>query len=226
MSITMTRFSIVLSIVLIVSFVAVPYGNADETAEHYLFAALECDPRLPDYVEKATTNHPTLGFVNPIAAEHTAFLKEGNIPHALSHFEKATSAKDCNWERYVGFSWSEGDLKNRLHQLARVALFRARTNYDKGRWEDGNRDVERVRIMARHMTSQARPHEHQCFMVENMAVFTASFAARSYSTFEGPEYEIIASPGISGRVHAGAACRSRFMVGGLALSQLLGLAEP
>ncbi len=214
MSITMTRFSIVLSIVLIVSFVAVPYGNADETAEHYLFAALECDPRLPDYVEKATTNHPTLGFVNPIAAEHTAILKEGNIPHALSHFEKATSAKDCNWERYVGFSWSEGDLKNRLHQLARVALFRARTNYDKGRWEDGNRDVERVRIMARHMTSQARPHEHQCFMVENMAVFTASFAARSYSTFEGPEYEIIASPGISGRVHAGAACRSRFMVGG------------
>ena len=38
MSITMTRCSIVL----FVSFVAAPYGNADETAEHYLLAALAC----------------------------------------------------------------------------------------------------------------------------------------------------------------------------------------
>ena len=170
MSITMTRCSIVL----FVSFVAAPYGNADETAEHYLLAALACDRMLPDYVENATTDHPTLGFVNPVAAEHTLFLKQSYIRHALSHFEEATGAKDCIWERYVGFSWSEGYLNDRLHQLARLALFRARTCYDTGRWVDGNRDVERVRIMARHMTHQARPVEHQCFMVENMAVLTAA----------------------------------------------------
>lgn len=166
----MLRFCIILTVPLF----AIQHGNADEAAEHYLLAALACDPRLPEFVEYATTDHPTLGFGKPIADEHRSFLKQPAITHALSHFDAATSKKDCDWQRYIGFSWSDGHLNDRLHQLARVVLFRARTFYDCGQWVEGNRDVERVRIMTRHMTNQARPREHQCFMVENMAVFTAA----------------------------------------------------
>jgi hypothetical protein len=53
-------------------------------------------------------------------------------------------------------------------------LLRARAHYESGEWIDGNRDVERVRVMARHMSLQARPFEHYCYMVENMATHTAA----------------------------------------------------
>ena len=49
-----------------------------------------------------------------------------------------------------------------------------RAHYEGGEWIEGNQDVERVRILARHMTLEARPFETQCFMIENMATGTAA----------------------------------------------------
>lgn len=166
----MLRFCIILT----APFFAIQHANADEAAGHYLLAALALDARLPEFIEFATTDHPTLGFGKPIADEQRSFLTQPTIVHALSHFDAATSKQDCDWQRYIGFSWSDGHLNDRFYRLGRVVIFRARTFYDCGQWVEGNRDVERVRIMTRHVTNQARPHEHQCFMVENMAVFTAA----------------------------------------------------
>lgn len=147
---------------------------ADEAASNYLYAVLELDSQVPIFVHTATTDDPKNGFANLLSDEQAAFLKRETIASALDRFDAATSGSECVWSRFSQANWSNADLNDRIHHLARVVLLRARKHYETGRWIEGNRDVERVRIMARHMVLQARPFEHQCFMVENMANFTAA----------------------------------------------------
>lgn len=151
----------------------VAHGDDDaNAAPQYFFAILELD-QLPDHVTLATTDDPQQGFSSPLSQEQKAYLQQSGITRVLMRFDRATSLDECSWGRYSGSNWSGGNLNNSLHRLARVALLRARLHYETGQWISGNRDVERVRIMARHMSLQARFYEHQCFMVENMATGTA-----------------------------------------------------
>lgn len=147
---------------------------ADEAASSYLFATLELDGPVPTYVDSATTDDPDLGFATELSDVQMSYLKQPAIGAALDRFDHATSFSECDWSRYSRTSWSSARLDDRLHHLARIALLRARLHYEAGRWIEGNRDVERVRVMARHMALQARPFEHQCFMIENMATGTAA----------------------------------------------------
>jgi hypothetical protein len=157
-------------------FVKGPAVHAEDSAPFYYLAILEFGPplKVPHFVDSATSDDPEHGFSVPLTATQASFLRETPILSALSRFEDATSCNDCNWRRYTSSAWSDAELNNRLHRLARIALLRARLHYERGEWINGNRDVERVRIMARHMTLQARPWEHQCFMIENMATGTAA----------------------------------------------------
>lgn len=147
---------------------------ADEAASNYLFAALELDGPVPVYVDSATTDDPDTGFATLLSDKQVSYLEQRSVASALNRFDDATSCSECVWSRYSHSSWSSARLNDRLHQLARVALLRARIHYEAGQWIEGNRSVERVRVMARHMTLQARPFEHQCFMIENMANGTAA----------------------------------------------------
>jgi len=149
-------------------------ANADEAASNYLLAALELGGSVPDYVDSATTDHPETGFSTRLSDKQISYLKQPSVASALDRFDKATSFRECVWSRYSNSSWSSAQLNDRLHGLARVALLRARIRYEAGRWMQGNQSVDRVRIMARHMALQARPFEHQCFMIENMANGTAA----------------------------------------------------
>ncbi|MEM1225299.1 MAG: hypothetical protein AAGJ40_06365 [Planctomycetota bacterium] len=149
-------------------------ADADEAAANYMFAVLELDTPLPMNVRAATTDDPDHGFGVPLSDKQSSYLKQRFVASALSRFDEATSYSGCAWSRYTRSSWSAAHLNERLHRLARVALLQARVHYESGRWIEGNQSVERVRVMARDMTLQARPFEHQCFMVENMAIGTAA----------------------------------------------------
>ncbi len=148
--------------------------RADDAASNYLFSVLELGSSVPAYVNSATTDDPDMGFEVVLSDKQKSYLQQPSVAAALDRFDRATSRDECVWSRYSDLSWSVADLNDRLHQLARVALLRARLHFEAGEWIEGNRSVERVRIMARHMTQQARPFEHQCFMVENMANGTAA----------------------------------------------------
>lgn len=146
----------------------------DNAATNYLLALLELDLQLPDYVLSAAGDSPDYGFARRLSEEQISFLHQRAVVSALARFDEASAKQDCNWNRYATSSWSDAGINDRLHSLARVVLLRARAHYEKCEWIDGNRDVECVRMLARHMTLQARPFEHQCFMVENMATGTAA----------------------------------------------------
>lgn len=160
--------------VLVTSLACADSVVADEAAANYLFAALELDGPVTVYVDSATTDDPDIGFATLLSDKQVSYLEQRLVASALNRFDDATSCSECIWSRYSQSSWSSAHLNDRLHRLARVALLRARVHYEAGRWIEGNRSVERVRVMARHMTLQARPFEHQCFMIENMANGTAA----------------------------------------------------
>jgi len=143
-------------------------------AGNYLLAALELHGPVPEYVANATTDDPDAGFAKRLSREQASYLDRSEVASALDRFDEATSFRECVWPRFIGANWSSAGLNDHLHGLARAALLRARLQYESGRWIDGNQSVERVRIMARHMALQARPYEHQCFMIENMANGTAA----------------------------------------------------
>ncbi len=149
-------------------------ADSNDAASNYLFAALDLGIRVPDYVDSATTDDPNNGFSVLLSDQQKSYLKLRSSTSALSRFDAATSCHECVWSRYSGASWSDAHLNDCLHRLARVASLRARLHYEAGQWIEGNRCVERVRIMARHMALQARPYEHQCFMVENIGMGTAA----------------------------------------------------
>lgn len=154
---------------------AVPWPTfADDAAANYLFAILELPRELPDYVSSATTDSPDHGFATSLTAKQVSFLQRRDVVSILVRFDQATSCRKCTWNRYSSLSWSDSQLNHHLHELARIVLLRARVHYESGHWIEGNRDVERVRVLARHISLQARPFEHQCFMVENMSIGTAA----------------------------------------------------
>lgn len=151
-----------------------PTVQGDDTAAaQYLLAILEID-RVPEFVDSATTNSFVHGFAQKLSAEQLAYLNQPLVQSALKRFDNASIQPRCKWHRYETDTWSDGHLNNRLHQLSRVVMLRARANYERENWNEGNRDVEYVRILARRMTQQARFFEHQCFMIENMAIGTAA----------------------------------------------------
>lgn len=147
---------------------------ADNAAANYLFAILEFDGQIPDHVMLATTDDPDGGFATRLSIAQASYLSQPSVASALHRFDEASANIDCDWGRYADATWSDAHINDRLHRLARIALLRARSHYEAGEWIDGNRDVERVQIMARYMTLQARPFEHQCFMIENMAIGTSA----------------------------------------------------
>ena len=152
---------------------ASPVHGDDNAAVQYMLAILEID-RVPEFVDSATTDSPVHGFPQKLSAEQLSYLNQPSIQSALERFDNASIEPRCVWHRYETNSWTDGNLNNRLHQLSRVVLLRARANYERGDWSEGNRDVEYVRTLARRMTQQARFYEHQCFMIENMAIGTAA----------------------------------------------------
>ncbi len=160
--------------VLCVLFLSFRSVAADEAAVNYLFAALEINGPVPTYVDSATTDDPEMGFATVLSEVQISYLEKDRVRSALDRLGHAASFSECDWSRYSRSSWSSAGLNDRLHNLARIALLRARLHYEEGRWIEGNLDVERVRVMARHMTLQARPFEHHCFMIENMASGTAA----------------------------------------------------
>jgi len=145
----------------------------DTAAAQYMLAILEID-RVPEFVGSATTDNLVHGFAKKLSAQQLAYLNQPLVQSALTRFDNASNQLRCEWHRYETDTWSDGRLNNRLHQLSRVVLLRARANYERGNWNEGNRDVEYVRILARRMTQQARFFEHQCFMIENMAIGTTA----------------------------------------------------
>lgn len=168
----------VLPIVFVTLFAAVvsigPAHADDNAATNYLLALLELDFSLPDYVDAATTDDPDHGFTNRLSEKQVSFLRQRASLSVMARFDRASTQRDCDWGRYASSSWSDANINDRLHRLARVVLLRARARYEAGQWIEGNRDVERVRVLARRMVLQARPFEHQCFMIENMATETAA----------------------------------------------------
>lgn len=146
----------------------------DNAAIDYFYAASELQAALPDHVALATTDNPLHGFGRPLTKEHLVFVRRKETVSALARFDRATSILSCSWGRYGTPHWSDAGLNDRLHRVARVALLRARLRYESGSWEAGNQEVERVRVLARHLALQARPYEHQLFMIENMATGTAA----------------------------------------------------
>lgn len=152
-----------------------PAHASENAATQYLFAIAELSRiRLPDYVNQAAGDDPTHGLSRPLSEEQKAYLHEPSIVAVLARFDDASSRKTCDWGRFAATSWSDPGINDGLHALARLVSLRARAHYEASRWIEGNRDVERVRRLARHMTLFARPFEHQCFMVENMAMGTTA----------------------------------------------------
>ncbi len=152
----------------------VPTVHGDDTAAaQYMLAILEID-RVPEFVDSATTNNLVHGFPQKLSPQQLAYLNQSLVQSALTRFDNASNQPRCQWHRYETDTWNDGHLNSRLHQLSRVVLLRARANYEHGKWNEGNRDVEYVRILARRMTQQARFFEHQCFMIDNMAIGTAA----------------------------------------------------
>lgn len=145
----------------------------DQAAIQYLMAISEIG-QVPSFVDAATTDNPEHGFAKQLSSKQRAYLNQYSVQSALTRFDNATQKPSCQWYRYETNTWTDGNLNSRCHQLARVVLLRARANYERGDWLAGNRDVESVRILARRMTEQARFFEHQCFMIENMAIGTAA----------------------------------------------------
>lgn len=156
------------------SALASPVHADQNAATSYLLALMELDPPLPEYVESATTDDPEHGFTRPLSEDQRSFLRRTAIVSALARFDEASDQPDCDWARFTSASWSDARVNDRLHSLARIVLLRARAQYEAREWIKGNRDVERVRVLARRMALQARPFEHQCFMVENMATGTGA----------------------------------------------------
>lgn len=150
-----------------------PVQGDDNAAVQYMLAILEIDS-VPEYVDSATTDNKVYGFAQKLSAKQLSYLNQPPVRSALERFDNASIQPRCVWHRYETNSWSDGNLNDSLHRLSRVVLLRARANYERGDWSEGNRDVEYVRTLARRMTQQARFYEHQCFMIENMAIGTSA----------------------------------------------------
>ena len=168
-----------LAIVVILGAVIALPGNAREdqnAAIQYLLAVFANGFSVPAYVDSATTVDPLLGFLALLTLEQNDFLQREATVTALARFDKASSLIVCEWGRFEADSWEFG-ARNPifgLHQLSRTVMLRARRHYERGDWIQGNRDVENTLLLVRRMVSLCRPHEHQLFMIENIANGTAA----------------------------------------------------
>lgn len=148
---------------------------AENAATNYLLAIIELSQlRLPDEVLDATTDSAKFGFSTKISDRQETFIRQKSTVSILARFDQASIQEECDWGRYTSASWADAEITNKFHSLARVVLLRARIRYESHQWIEGNQDIEHVRLLARRMAQQARPWEHQCFMIENMAMHTAA----------------------------------------------------
>ncbi len=148
-----------------------PVLAGENAATQYLLAAMGCS--VPKYVDNATTDDLKDGFTNRLSVVQKNYLDFSYVKSTLARFDHASVLDRCEWELFTIASWDDENLYHRLHQLARVVLLRARSRFESGMWIEGNRDIANVQLLSRRMVSASRPWNHTCFMIENMAIFTA-----------------------------------------------------
>ena len=129
---------------------------AEESANAALqyWLAFSLCPHESEIVSAATTDNEKYGFAIPVSQELAQhFQGEGEL--ALKCLYRGTQLSRCEWgtdlRRDGPINGGEAPYGQRAHELARIALLRARWRFEHGDWDAGIDDVIATMVLGRHI---------------------------------------------------------------------------
>lgn len=126
--------------------------NATENAALEYWLAFALMPTRDEPLDSATTDSPKYGFAVPVRKEMAKYF-ERDGEAALRHLHHGAQLSHCAWGmdlRRDGPT-AAAPYADKAHNLARVALLRARWRFEHGQWKEGIDDVIATMMLGRHL---------------------------------------------------------------------------